>query len=76
MEVDKMETCKEMVIHGLGYGILPTLVLEDSENLYQFQLHTKRGEPILRRSWMVYTIQAMQIPLIKCFVDFVKAAHR
>lgn len=72
MEVDKMETCKEMVINGLGYAIMPDLVIDDIEDLYKYQLKTKYGEPLLRKSWMIYRKESLQISLIKAFVDFVK----
>jgi DNA-binding transcriptional LysR family regulator len=75
MEVDKMETCKEMVMNGLGYGILPAIVLGESDNLYQIQLRTKHGEPILRRSWMIYRKESLQIPLVRAFVEFITSMN-
>lgn len=72
MEVDKMETCKEMVINGLGYAIMPDLLLHDIPEIFKYQLKTKYGEPILRKSWMIYRKESMQMALIKAFVDFVK----
>jgi DNA-binding transcriptional LysR family regulator len=72
MEVDKMETCIEMVIHGLGYAILPNIVIRNDENLFRLQLKTKRGEAMVRRSWLIYRKKSLEIPLLKAFVDFVK----
>ncbi|WP_248929655.1 LysR family transcriptional regulator [Paenibacillus hamazuiensis] len=72
MEVDHMETCKEMVSSGFGYAILPNIVLGDNEYKYRIQLRTKHGEPILRKSWMIYRKDSLQITLIKAFVDFIK----
>ena len=31
MEVDRVDTCKDMVLNGLGYAILPSLILEKAE---------------------------------------------
>lgn len=72
IQVDNMETCKEMVLNSLGYAILPTIVLGDNENLNSYQLTTKHGEPILRRSWMIYRKESLQIPLVSSFVEFIK----
>ncbi|MBY0088948.1 MULTISPECIES: LysR family transcriptional regulator [Brevibacillus] len=72
MEVDHMETCKEMVLSGFGYAIIPQIVLTGSEDFYRIQLRTKHGEPILRKSWMIYRKESMQISLLKAFVDFIK----
>jgi DNA-binding transcriptional LysR family regulator len=72
MEVDNMETCKEMVLNGLGYAIIPDIVLGDSDDMYRMQLRTKYGEPILRNSWMIYRKESLQISLINAFVEFIK----
>ncbi|WP_223275461.1 LysR substrate-binding domain-containing protein [Paenibacillus elgii] len=67
-----METCKEMVSSGFGYAIIPDIVLNESEDMYRLQLRTKHGEPILRKSWMIYRKESLHISLIKAFVDFIK----
>jgi hypothetical protein len=35
MEVDKGDTCTEMVINGLGYGILSSALVENVEGLHR-----------------------------------------
>jgi DNA-binding transcriptional LysR family regulator len=72
IQVDNMETCKEMVLNGLGFAILPTIVLGEKDNLFSYQLTTKYGEPLLRRSWMIYRKESLQIPLVSSFVEFIK----
>lgn len=72
MEVDKMETGKEMVLNGLGYAILPTIVLGEQEDLFKIKLTSKYGEPINRKSWMIYKKDSLDLHLIKVFVDFVR----
>lgn len=72
MEVDKMETGKEMVLNGLGYAILPTIVLGGQEDLYKINLTSKHGEPWKRKSWMIYRKESLNLTLIKEFVDFMK----
>ncbi|MFD0693650.1 LysR family transcriptional regulator [Paenibacillus sp. GCM10027628] len=72
MEVDNMETCKEMVLSGFGYAIIPAIVLKDNETINRIQLRTKHGEPILRESWMIYRKASLEISLVKAFVEFVK----
>lgn len=72
MEVDKMETGKEMVMNGLGYAILPTILLSDQEDLHKINLTSKHGVPIKRKSWMIYRKESLHITLMKTFVDFIK----
>ncbi|MFB0846028.1 hypothetical protein [Paenibacillus oleatilyticus] len=38
----------------------------------RLQLRTKHGEPILRKSWMIYRKESLHLSLIKAFVDFIK----
>jgi DNA-binding transcriptional LysR family regulator len=73
MEVDKVETCKEMVVHGLGYGIVPSLLLEGVPDLFKVTLTDREGNPLLRRTWMLYYDESLELKLVKTFVDFVKS---
>ncbi|SFJ00319.1 LysR family transcriptional regulator [Thermoflavimicrobium dichotomicum] len=72
MEVDNMETCKEMVLSELGYAIIPSIVLCNNEDLYRIQLKNRHGEPIMRNSWVIYRKESLKIPLINEFVNFTK----
>jgi DNA-binding transcriptional LysR family regulator len=72
MEVDKAESCKAMVVNGLGYAILPSLVLEDENKIYKTVLTDNAGEPLLRKTWMYYHEETLQLNLVRAFIDFVK----
>jgi DNA-binding transcriptional LysR family regulator len=73
MEVDKTDTCKEMVIKGLGYAILPSLVVKDVKDLYKISILNKDGETIKRETWMFYSKDFLGLKLVKTFVDFVRS---
>ncbi|RFU65222.1 LysR family transcriptional regulator [Peribacillus glennii] len=72
IEVDKAETCKKMVVNGLGYAIMPTLELKDIDNLYRTDLTTKEGKPILRNTWMFYHEHSMKLNMVAAFVKFIE----
>lgn len=72
MEVDKGDTCKEMVRNGLGYGILPSVLLEKDQSLHQMDLKDKQGNPLIRNTWMLYHEKSLELKLVKAFVEFVK----
>ncbi|RBW68595.1 LysR family transcriptional regulator [Bacillus taeanensis] len=72
MEVDKADTCKEMVMNGLGYGILPSVLVEDNKSLYYMKLQDENGKPLVRKTWMLYYEESLEIKAIKEFVNFVK----
>ena len=70
MEVDRVDTCKDMILHGHGYAIMPSLILNDFENLHKIILTTKNGEPILRKTWMIYQKELLEIKSLNAFVQF------
>jgi len=70
MEVDKMETCKEMVLNGLGYAILPSIVLDEGENLFKTRCTTRDNVPVTRRTWMIFRNETLEISVTRAFVNF------
>lgn len=72
MEVDRIDTCKEMVLHFLGYAILPSVCLSEGENLYIYKLHSKDNKPITRKTWLIYRESSLQLSMVKAFVDFME----
>ncbi|SIR50393.1 DNA-binding transcriptional regulator, LysR family [Peribacillus simplex] len=72
VEVDQVDTCKELVVNGLGYGILPNLILEGVDDLHKIELVDQNGNPLLRRTWMYYNEDSLELNLVKVFVNFVE----
>lgn len=72
MNVDVVDTCKEMVLNGLGYAIMPGMILKGIEDLYQITLTDKTGVPLLRRTWMIYQQDFLELKIVEVFINFVK----
>lgn len=72
MEVDKVETCKEMVANGLGYAIIPSICLKPFDQLHTVNLTTKDGQPIWRKTWLIYRRTELKFSVINTFVQFLK----
>lgn len=72
MEVDKADTCKEMVLNGLGYGILPSVLVEDYQHLNRINLTDEKGNPLVRKTWMLYHEKSLEAKVVKEFVQFVR----
>ncbi|WHY00139.1 LysR family transcriptional regulator [Neobacillus sp. DY30] len=72
INVDKADTCKKMVENGLGYAILPSLLINDLDNIHKFEIRTKDGEKIIRKTWMFYHEESLQLNIVKAFVEFVE----
>lgn len=72
MEVDKLSTCKEMVVNGLGYGIMPSMIVNDKDNLHRIILTDKNNQPLLRQTRMLYHAEILEMNVVSAFVNFVK----
>ncbi|MGO4888426.1 LysR family transcriptional regulator [Anaerobacillus sp. MEB173] len=69
MTVDRIETCKEMVRCGLGYAIIPRIVLGSSENLYTIDINE---EETFRKTWLIYDENVLELSTANAFVNFIK----
>lgn len=76
IEVDKVDTCKKMVMNGLGYAILPSLIVKDVNDLYITNLTSIDGKPIVRKTWMIYHKDSLNLNIVKAFVDFVEKEYK
>ncbi|MFC3884133.1 LysR family transcriptional regulator [Bacillus songklensis] len=72
IEVDKADTCKKMVMNGLGYAIMPSMILKDIDDVHKVDIKTKDGEPILRKTWMFYHEESLKLNMVKAFVTFIE----
>ncbi|MGG3451226.1 LysR family transcriptional regulator [Domibacillus aminovorans] len=72
IDVDKAGTCKNMVANGLGYAILPSMILDDLEDLHKTKLKTSEGELIIRKSWMFFHEESLQLNIVRAFVEFIE----
>ncbi|OXS74749.1 LysR family transcriptional regulator [Domibacillus enclensis] len=72
IDVDKAGTCKNMVANGLGYAILPSMILDDLDDLHKVELTDAAGKPIIRKSWMFFHEESLQLNIVKAFVAFIE----
>lgn len=72
MFVNQVDICKDMVINGLGYAILPSKILSDTNDMHKIYITDKTGQPLLRKTWMLYHEKLLEINLVRAFVDYVK----
>ncbi|MBP2626940.1 MAG: transcriptional regulator, LysR family [Firmicutes bacterium] len=76
MEVDSMDTCRQMVLHGLGWAILPLIGLKSHDSLYIRNLYWRDGTPVLRRTWMLYRNSSLELSAVHAFTDYLKEYYR
>lgn len=72
MEVDRIDTCKEMVKNGLGYAIVPKACLTEDDHLYQIYLTSENNKEIIRDTWVIYRNSSLELNMIRAFINFIK----
>lgn len=72
IKVNQVETCKEMIINGLGYAILANLVVRPHSELVTKPLYFPSGKPITRKTWMYYHEDSLQMNIVHAFVNFIR----
>lgn len=75
MQVDNMEIAKRMASNGLGYSIVPNIILEEHDHLHKMILTSPNGEPILWKTWILYREEFLQLGMVNKFVKFLKEYH-
>jgi len=71
--VDDIDTACELVMRGLGWAFVSSWVLNRYRNLYTYPLTFKNGKPLTRKTWLLYTDNALKNKTVKSFFDFVCA---
>lgn len=71
VNVDKVDSCKELVLNGLGYAFLPEGMLLNTDEVNKIPMLDNSGKSLVRRTWMIYHHDNLKIALIKAFVEFV-----
>lgn len=72
MSVDQGDTCKEMILNGLGYAIMPSLFVDGIEEIHKIYLKDNKGNYLTRKTWMFYHEESLNLNVVKAFVNFIK----
>ncbi|KSU88564.1 MULTISPECIES: LysR family transcriptional regulator [Priestia] len=72
IHVDKADTCKKMVENGLGYAMLPHMLVEDVEGLHVIPMQNEDGTALLRKTWMYFHEESLEIKIVKAFIEFIE----
>jgi DNA-binding transcriptional LysR family regulator len=72
MEVDRVDTCKDMVLNGHGFAIMPSLILNKADDLHKMIITNKNNAPILRNTWLIYQKELLDINAVCAFVHFLE----
>lgn len=71
MEVDRIDTCIEMVLHGLGFAIVPEISLKGYNQLHRIEVSSKNNNEFSRKTWLIFNENSLELSIVKAFVDFI-----
>lgn len=72
MEVSTMDTARQMVLHGLGWSILPNIGLAGSYGLHVQPLFWPDGSPLIRKTWVLCTAAALKLRTVQAFLRYLE----
>ncbi|WP_440895471.1 LysR family transcriptional regulator [Amphibacillus sp. Q70] len=75
IKVDQIETCKQMVIYGVGRSVLPKTVIKNLDRK-QFTIEpvVVDDKPLSRSTWLTVTDEAQTLPQVKVFIKLLQEA--
>ncbi len=72
MEVNTMDTARQMVLHGLGWTILPMIGLPKTDSLFTEALFWPDEKPLVRNTWVLCSSAALQFQTVSAFLEYLK----
>jgi DNA-binding transcriptional LysR family regulator len=73
MRVNHADTCRAMIIEGLGYGIFPDVgYTNNTDKLVTMPLTHKDGSKFVRKTRLVYHKEELENPLVRNFIGFIR----
>ncbi|WP_319238134.1 LysR family transcriptional regulator [uncultured Propionivibrio sp.] len=73
MEVNTMDIARQMVLHGLGWTMLPRIGLPEGDGLCVQPLFWPDGSPVTRRTWLFCSAPARELQTVSAFIDYAVA---
>ena len=72
MDVNTMDTARQLVLNGLGWSILPMIGLQKSDSLFTQELFWPDGKPLVRNTRVLYSRAALQLKAVGAFLDYLR----
>lgn len=77
IRTDYVETCKHMVMNGLGTAFVPSFCLEENDPLFIEEIQTEdMDEEFYTESWINYKESSLELSVVKEFVNFMIADNK
>lgn len=72
--VDQIETCKQLVINGIGYAILPAITLTGDEQVNKIPLLNQEDQyELTRDTWLIGYESSFDLKQVAAFTEMIQA---
>ncbi len=71
IEVDNMDICRQMILGGLGWSILPAIGLKGYDSLHVRPVLWTDGRPLVRRTWVMCRSSSLELKVVRAFMDYI-----
>jgi DNA-binding transcriptional LysR family regulator len=72
MHADSVYTCRQLVMAGLGWSIMPSLRLANhTQDFYIQEIYDQNQQPYRRLTRLIYSHAAKEIDAVSVFIDFI-----
>ncbi|MBP3950752.1 LysR family transcriptional regulator [Bacillus suaedae] len=76
IKVDQIETCKQLMSHGIGMAVLPEMAMTNLNlNEYVIKPLVANEKMIKRTTWLCYTDIVRELPQVEAFFQLLKKSH-
>jgi DNA-binding transcriptional LysR family regulator len=70
VSVDQIETCKQLMLRGVGAAILPEMAIKDVSDQCFHKLPLQLdNQPLERQTWVLYEEEALSLPQVEAFLQ-------
>ena len=61
-----------MVLHGLGYALMPGLCIKGFADWHTFELPSKDNKNYSRKTWLIYHDNSLELSFVNVFIKLMK----
>ncbi len=73
MDVNTMDIARQMVLHGLGWTLLPKIGLPQDDSLFVKEIRWPDGSPVVRRTWAMCSEEALALQTVRAFIEHLES---
>jgi DNA-binding transcriptional LysR family regulator len=75
VQVNSLNLCLQMVLQGIGFGLLPDILIPESAHMHEIVLNDIANRPIQRHTYLIFKKDRIRSKLFRDFLKFIKDSN-